>query len=452
VENRDPSNDPTRSHIWGTEPGAHRVLVFWDGGVTSRELPAGGTVVIGRSNECDISVLHPSVSRRHVAVRAGSPVLVEDLGSANGTRIGGVPLPRKTPTALEPGAVVEAGSVMIVVQTPGVASEAAPPTLPAAASPSPMQQLDRLTKLVAASGLSVILFGETGVGKEVMAERIHQGSTRAAGPLLRLNCAALPETLLESELFGHERGAFTGAVKSKPGLMEGAGGGSVFLDEVAELTLPTQAKLLRVIESREVMPLGGLHPRPIDVRFIAAANRDLRDLVEQGTFRRDLYFRLNGITLHIPPLRDRRDEIPRLAQEFVAAAAARLGAPPPVISPAALDALLRHAWTGNIRELRNTMDRAIVLSQGGRIEPLHLGLLVSPSPTRSQPLHEGGDAGLRRDVDAFERDRILDALKQAGGNQGRAAELLGVSRRTLVSRLSAYGLTKPRAGKGDGER
>ena len=451
---RDASNEATRSSgVDPAEGSGPRVLVFWDEGFTSRSFTPGMSLVIGRSMDCDVHVIHPSVSRRHVAVHAGPPVRVEDLGSANGTRISGTSLRPHTPVVLDPGSVVEAGSVMIVVHVPRCADQPpspsdAPPTEPLTA----MKRLDRLTRLVAASGLSVILVGETGVGKEVVAERLHGGSPRGSGPFVRLNCAALPETLLESELFGHERGAFTGAVKSKLGLLAFASGGSVFLDEIADLPLPTQAKLLRVLESREVLPLGALQPRPIDVRFIAAANRDLRQLVEQGTFRRDLYFRLNGITLSIPPLRERVGEIPKLAREFVSAASAKAGIAAPALSRRTLEALARHPWVGNVRELRNTIERALVLSEGAAIAPEHL---VLEGEAFSVPaVHPGSGrtaSGLRGDVGAYERARTLDALERAGGNQSRAAELLGVSRRTLVSRLSAYGVTKPRDGRGGPE-
>jgi two-component system response regulator AtoC len=445
----DQSDEATRSHVWGMVPGgAARVLVFWEGGAVVRDLADGATLVIGRSQDCDVHVIHPSVSRRHVAIHGGPPVTVEDLGSQNGTRISGEVLAPGKPMILAAGAVVEAGSAMVVLQTPAQSADGPGPSRASTALPaeSGMQRLERLLRLVAGSGLSVILLGETGVGKEVLAERIHRTSPRAPGPFVRLNCAALPEALLESELFGHERGAFTGAVKSKQGLLEVAAGGTVFLDEVAELSPATQAKLLRVLESREVLPLGALQPRSIDVRFIAATNRDLRALVERETFRRDLYFRLNGITLPIPPLRERKGEIEGLAREFMALASARAGRGVPSLSRSALDALMGHEWTGNVRELRNTVERAVVLCQGDAILPDHL-VLEAPPPTRagtpaSEAAPSDGQPALRSQVETFERARIMEALEQAGGNQSRAAELLGVSRRTLVARLSAYGLTK----------
>jgi transcriptional regulator with PAS, ATPase and Fis domain len=283
---------------------------------------------------------------------------------------------------------------------------------------------------------------------------------------VRINCAALAETLLESELFGHERGAFTGAVKAKTGLLEAGNGGTVLLDEVGEMPLTTQAKLLRVLESREVMRVGSIETRAIDVRLVAATNRDLPSLVAAGGFRSDLYFRLNGITIRIPPLRERRDEILPLARTFLAAAA--LGRPI-AFTPAALTKLEAYVWPGNVRELRNVVERAVVLSGGASaIDAHHLAveaMFFMPSgqpaqPTPQTPLARmsaptepppamfapapGAPGDLRADVEDFERKRIEQALAEAHGNQTRAAELLGISRRTLVSRLDAFGMPRPR--------
>jgi transcriptional regulator with PAS, ATPase and Fis domain len=424
-------------------------------------LVEGGTIVIGRAQECDVHVIHPSVSRRHVAIHAGPPAWVEDLGSVNGTRIFGRTLAHNARESLPDGAVIEAGSAMIVVQS-GLREDVRDRGSPAPLRPSDadghartatgMQRLERLCVLVAASELSVLLTGETGVGKEVFAERIHRGSPRASGPFMRLNTAALPETLLESELFGYERGAFTGAVQSKPGLFEVAMGGTVFLDEVGELPLATQAKLLRVLEAREVLRIGGLSPRPIDVRFVAATNRDLESLVARKEFRGDLYFRLNGITLNIPPLRERLDEVAPLARAFVAQAAARSKSHAPRISREALSTLESHMWPGNVRELRNTIERAVVLAAGATIDPEHLLLSGAADPTFAAPLVPAAPAAspphdLRNDIEQYERQRVLDALQQAGGNQTHAAKALGISRRTLVARLTAYGLTRRRSPK-----
>jgi transcriptional regulator with PAS, ATPase and Fis domain len=305
-----------------------------------------------------------------------------------------------------------------------------------------MQQTYELATRVAAGDISVLLLGETGAGKEILADFIHRASPRTKKPLVRLNCAALSEALLESELFGHERGAFTGAASAKAGLLETAQGGSVFLDEVGELPAAIQAKLLRVLEDRQVQPVGSLRPRPIDVRFIAATNRDLEADVERGAFRRDLYFRLNGVSLVVPPLRERPSEIEPLARLFLEQACARLKQPVPEIGAEALAAMKRHAWPGNVRELKNVLDRAALLAQGGPIGLAHLPPLASapPPPPPARP----PDADLRTDMAALERQRILDALESCAGNQTQAAKLLGMPRRTLVKRLAAYAIPRPR--------
>jgi transcriptional regulator with PAS, ATPase and Fis domain len=328
-----------------------------------------------------------------------------------------------------------------------------------------MQDLYSLAARVAPGTIAVLILGETGVGKEVLAEKVHLLSPRAERPYLRLNCAALSETLLESELFGHERGAFTGAVVAKPGLLETADGGSVFLDEVGELPLSTQVKLLRVIEDRTVLRVGGLKPRRIDVRFIAATNRELDAEVARGAFRQDLFFRLNGATLVIPPLRERLGEVPELVESFRRQAASQLGhATVPGISAEALATLQQYSWPGNIRELRNVIERAVLLCGAGPILPSHLPLekmrvtfsmvspaaLPPPAPRPSAPPDPSEvptPALLRRGAQLTpeaERAQIEEALLACGGNQTRAAQRLGIGRRTLINRLEEFGLVRPR--------
>jgi DNA-binding NtrC family response regulator len=509
-----------------------------------------------------------SVSRRHARLRVGRPITIEDLGSANGTRIGERRLRAGEPVALALGEVVDLGSVLIVVQP-----ESAPPRarrlwphgyfearveeecaraaqsgaslavarlqvgaeqeqeqLPAllAASLAPadvaatyapgeyelllvdvtpaeaearlarltgglgrraarlglacfprdgrtpealiarageavhgdaprvgpviadaaMQRLHRLVERIASGDISVLLLGETGVGKEVLAEVVHRRSPRSAGPFVKLNCAALAPTLLESELFGHERGAFTGAAQAKPGLLETAQGGTVFLDEIGELPLQLQSKLLRVLEERQVMRVGALKARAIDARFIAATNRDLETEVRERRFREDLYFRLNGVSLMIPPLRERQDEIPELARRFIVEACRRLKRRDlPRLGADALAALTRYSWPGNVRELRNAIERAVLLCSDDSITVEHLpvekmgALLPQVAPAAGPPSR---GAALWDDVERVERQRVVDALERCAGNQTRAATLLGISRPTLLSRMDAYGLPRPR--------
>jgi len=301
-----------------------------------------------------------------------------------------------------------------------------------------MQAVHQLAERVAHSMIAVLIVGETGVGKDLIAELVHRRSPRAAAPLLCLNCAALPEALLESELFGHDKGAFTGATHTKPGLLEVARGGTVFLDEIGELPLALQAKLLRVVESRQILRVGGLEPRPIDVRFVAATHRDLATEIRAGRFREDLYYRLNGITLVVPPLRERPTEIAELARLFVDECCARLNRrPAPSWSPEALAVFARHRWPGNIRELKNAVERAVVVCTGDVLEVEHL-----PDTLRTEAAAEpaGEEAVLRSRLVDLDRRRIQDALDRAGGNQSRAARSLGMARNTLIARMKAYGL------------
>ncbi|MCE9577546.1 MAG: sigma 54-interacting transcriptional regulator [Deltaproteobacteria bacterium] len=316
-----------------------------------------------------------------------------------------------------------------------------------------MKNLHRLLGRVAASDISVLVLGETGVGKEIVAERLHALSARVAAPLLRLNCAALAPDLLESELFGHERGAFTGAVGARPGLLETATGGTLFLDEVGDLPLALQAKLLRVLETRRVRRVGGDDDVAVDLRIVAATHRDLEAEVAAGRFRQDLLFRINGMTLVIPPLRERVDEIGPLATAFIAAYCRRHGRAPLPIDPAALRAMRRYEWPGNLRELRNVVERAVLLCTTPTITLAHLPADKMAStfemrklrPASSPPIAPAPPpVDLRGGMRAQERALIEDALARAGANQTRAAKLLGISRRTLIARLDEHGLPRPR--------
>jgi len=522
------SEDRTRSVApRALDPSARlRLIVFCGGQVSSHPVPRAGELVIGRGEDAHVRIDHVTVSRKHATILLGEQPLIVDHGSFNGTSIGGRKIAPNTPAALGIATIAELGETMVVLQVEGPDTVTGSRGL-AAAPPRPelseaMQHLYRLIDNVAQSNITVIVRGETGAGKEVVAEEIHRRSPRAPKPIVKLNCAALPEQLLEGELFGYERGAFTGATSAKPGLIEAADGGTLFLDEVGELPLATQAKLLRVVESREVLRLGSLRPKSIDVRFVAATHRDLEEMVAYGGFRQDLYYRLNGVSLVIPPLRERVDEIPRLANEFVARFCRESRRPTLPMSDAAMAVLKTHSWPGNVRELRNVIERAVVFCKTVAIAPEHLGLVdrssrppsnyPAPSghdqfgqaafaatayaPTPAAPMPQGGHrpsapplsaapgqrspqqppsahhpppsahppsqppyhhvsqppgastvafgSSLAAEVDALERERILAVLAQCGGNQTQAAEMLGISRRTLLRRLDEYAVPRPR--------
>jgi DNA-binding NtrC family response regulator len=587
------------------EAGFHLLVMSRDVFAT-HPLPASGALTIGRSASADIQLQDPLASRRHARLSIEDTIVVEDLTSANGTRVRDALIEPGHKVAVGPGEAIVVGTTCLMVQnnrsplvprrlwshayfenrleeecaraslagtsfeiarihvdrrapwmhvSPVLVREIKPPHLLAAYGPNEyevlfyaidseqahklleaaakglaeagfsarwgtawfprdgrtpdaliahasvplrstkeeaiaaelsdalggtMQRVNDVAARAAEGNINVLILGETGVGKEVLAQRIHRLSPRSDKPILCVNCAGLTESLLESELFGYEKGAFTGATQAKPGLLETAQGGTVFLDEVGELPLVIQAKLLRVIDGREVMRLGGLKARPIDVRFISATNRDIEAEVQRGTFRRDLFFRLNGISLTIPPLRQRLSEIPALCEKFLTNACVDFGRKPePVISARAMTLLRGYGWPGNIRELRNVIERAVVLCTGFEIGPEHLPiekirpllaedrcrLLPSPprlahttppepetrkvrsgsgapSPSRGRRTYRSeGGRGSARDED--ERQRIVDALAACAGNQSRAAMLLGMPRRTFVAKLAAYSIPRP---------
>jgi transcriptional regulator with PAS, ATPase and Fis domain len=283
---------------------------------------------------------------------------------------------------------------------------------------------------VAVTEATTCLQGESGTGKEVLARFIHRASPRTRGPFLAINCAALPETLLESELFGFERGAFTGAQQMKPGQMELAHGGVLFLDEITEMPLAAQAKLLRVLQEREFLRLGGMRPIKMDVRVIAATNQDLFSAVAHGRFRQDLYYRINVFDIRLPPLRERDQDILLLATSFLEELARTNGCPSVQLTPGAEAALLAYRWPGNVRELRNAIERASIVCEGPFIDAEHLSLAVKEE---MPPL-------AATDLRGLEQQAITRALREGGGNKARAARQLGISRTQLYSRLRKYGL------------
>ncbi len=501
-----------------------QLVVLGDHTSLSWVLPERGSFSVGRLSSCDFSIENPTLSRKHAIfhIEPGPRFLIEDQGSANGVRIAGTLIEPFRPLTVDPGVAIEMGAITLFVQRRPAVTRPKLAGLDGPNEPEPivvtgtmLSSGDSMLDRIAKSSLSVLILGETGVGKDVLAQALHRMSNRAGEKFQTLNCAALPENLIESEIFGHERGAFSGADRAKPGLFEVAHGGTVFLDEVGELPAAAQAKFLRFLESREILRVGALAPRTVDVRIIAATHRQLSGAQAYRGFRQDLYFRLAVLCLWVPPLRERRDEIPALAERFISEVCRKNNLPRrPVLSARATAALQAYSWPGNIRELRNVLDRVTVLCASDTIGPEHLNLNqpsaqvrhaarapvgmdgapapagpVSASPAVAHPpahrppplppellapssfpritpppmddlaasaapvvnipaaMISGRGAPLRTQISDMEKQQILNALAQCGGNQSRAAELLGISRRTLINRLEEYGVTRPRKGR-----
>jgi DNA-binding NtrC family response regulator len=320
--------------------------------------------------------------------------------------------------------------------------------------PGPMEKVLSLADQIAPSDASVLIEGESGTGKELIARHIHLKSKRTGERFVSVNCAAIPENLLESELFGHEKGAFTGAVARRIGKFEEASGGTLLLDEISEMDPHLQAKLLRAIQEREIDRVGGSQPVKVDIRVIATTNRDLAEDVHNGRFREDLFFRLNVVTLSLPPLRERLDDINLLAEQFAAKYAEVNALPPRPLEPAAIDALRQHHWRGNVRELENTMHRAVLLAEGETIGAE--AIMISDALGANESAGGAADdaAGMvGRTVADVERDLILNTLEHCLGNRTHAANILGISIRTLRNKLKLYSdQGMPVTAPGEGER
>lgn len=440
---------------------ALRLVVVEGGAVHDYPLPARGKLVIGRSTAADIRLEDTRVSREHLCLHVGEELEIEDLDSVNGTILHNQLITARRRIRIAPSDAVTVGSVVLIVQpadaagetplattSPGAEQSFASILVPGVLVEDPrMRRVYELAARVALGDVNVLILGESGTGKELVATAVHRCSRRAEKPFVSFSCAALPESLLENELFGHERGAFTGANQDKQGILECAPGGTLFLDEVGEMSPAVQAKLLRVLETKELLRVGGHKPRRIDVRFVSATNRRLSDEVLLGHFRRDLYFRLNTVTIEVPPLRERRGEILPLASHFIATlSAADAHESIPRLSVTAERALEAHSWPGNVRELRGAIQRALLLCDG-EILPEHLALETWSSPTTTTvaiPTRAGVKETFHTEVAELERRRILEALEACNGNQTRAAERLGIARRTLLKRLDEYGLPRPR--------
>ena len=446
------------------------LVVFSSEEVRTFPLPREGAVTIGRGEGNAVRIDDPSVSRNHAVLHVGSRLTIQDLGSANGTMVrdragaGSVGETLNVRQLLGRDADLKVGDTILFGTASVVVRHKPIVDLPDLTTDNPgviirdpaMRLIYEQAARAARTQINVLILGETGVGKEVLARAIHLHSARSKGPFQAINCAVLTESLQESELFGHEKGAFTGAHQPRAGLFESANGGTVFLDEVGDLSPGTQAQLLRVLEERAVKRLGSNRSRPVDVRIVAATNRD----IESGTasrFRQDLFFRLNGISLLIPPLRERQQEIESLARMFVTTACRGVErTAPPRLSADTLDILRQHEWKGNVRELRNAIERAVALCPGETILPEHLPptllkamesrrttALVAANPP-DRPASKNGSANLASEIDTLEKTRILEMLADCAGNQTQAARKLGISRGTLIARLAAFGVRRPR--------
>lgn len=430
-------------------------------------LPRSGSVLVGRAAEADLRIEAAAMSRRHARfIVADGEISVIDMESHNGTRVNGERI--AAVRTLAAGDVVSMGDVVFIVHCePRAASDDRSSDAGAAvrytlgdrtivvADPAMIQVFDLIRRL-AARDMPILIVGETGTGKESAASALHEWSPRAHKPFVSLNCATLPETLVESELFGHERGAFSDAKTAKPGLLERAHEGTIFLDEVNEMSEKVQAKLLRVLETKRIRRLGELSEREVDVRVVSATNRDLAEESRAGRFRRDLFFRLSVGCVSLPPLKHRPREIPILARMFLAEERARFGQPPAELSWAAQQALAAYSWPGNVRELKNAMAWAAAMAADAVVEPWHLPANVSaprsdasadtaypPFPTSAGPAGPPSSrrTSLAEEVRQLELSRIQEALDEAGGVQVRAAALIGMPLRTFVYKLKQFGIS-----------
>jgi two-component system, NtrC family, response regulator PilR len=341
---------------------------------------------------------------------------------------------------------IDLGSLRRLITTTlrlGEANDAAPPgaTLKLLGDSRPMQQLRGMIAKVARSQAPVHISGDSGTGKELVARLIHESGPRAEGPFVPVNCGAIPSELMESELFGHKKGSFTGAVADKEGLIRSAEGGTLFLDEVADLPLHMQVKLLRVIQEKAVRPVGETREVPVDVRILSATHRKLEDLVKAARFREDLYYRINVIELHVPALRERLDDVPQLVDMLLDRVSQQIGVPRPEMGDEAMDKLLSYAYPGNVRELENILERAVTLCSEDRIAPGDIQLKQGAGPVELPPLgEEVGPDGLEGQLEHIEREAIVKALEQTRYNKTKAAAVLGMTFRQLRYRVKKLGI------------
>jgi DNA-binding NtrC family response regulator len=418
-------------------------LIIAPGTADERKYPVRERpLCIGKDPAAEICLTDQTVSRRHAEVRRTSDgVQIRDLGSLNGTHVEGVAVQE---AVLRTGAMITVGQTSIrfeLASATGARAAASPPPIPAAAATprfgaavgksEVMRQVFALLARIAPSDLTVTLIGETGTGKDILARAVHDASGRRAGPFVVFDAGAVAPTLIESELFGHEKGAFTGAVSEHAGVFERASGGTVFLDEIGELALDLQPKLLRVLEQRQVTRIGGGEPRAVDVRIIAATNRDLEAEVRAGRFREDLYFRLSAAVVRVPALRERRDDIAELVEMFTSELTPRLK-----VSPEALAVLSSYDWPGNVRELKNVLAGAAAVADRPLLEPRDF--ILFQRRQREPTLDKLPLAG--RTLESIERATIRQTLEKFGGNKTKTAKALGIAASTLYEKIKKYDL------------
>jgi transcriptional regulator with PAS, ATPase and Fis domain len=429
--------DPTLSlDLDKGKPGAAAWLIVAPGTTGERRVPIGNSPIsIGKDPEADVCLEDPHVSRRHAEIRrTREGVFLRDLESRNGTQVDGIAVDG---ARLESGVTITLGTTALRFETASAWSERelpadAPTRFGAAFGKSDtIRRVFALLARIAPSDLTVTILGETGTGKDVIARAIHDTSPRRSKPFGVFDCGAVAATLIESELFGHEKGAFTGAISDHPGAFERVNGGTLFLDEIGELALDLQPRLLRVLEQRRIARVGSVEDRPIDVRIVAATNRNLEAEVAAGRFREDLYFRLSPAVVLLPPLRDRPGDLPDLVVAF-----AEQVRPGLQVSRDAVAVLASHDWPGNVRELRNVIEGAAAVSNAKVIEPKDLILFQK---RRRVPTLEGLPLG-GRTLESIERAAIRKTLEQVGGNKTKAAQALGIAPSTLYAKLKKYDL------------
>jgi len=411
---------------------AAAVLVVAPGTPDERRIELGSrALTIGSDPDAHIRVSDPHVSRRHAEVaRVDASVVVRDLDSRNGTYVDGIAVKE---AILHDRATIRIGATTLRFETE---TKAAGPTGPRrmgdaiGASPE-MQQVFEVLERLAPSDLTITILGETGVGKDVLARGVHAASARSAGPFIVFDCGAATPTLIESALFGHEKGAFTGATAAVAGAFERADGGTLFFDEIGELHLDLQPKLLRALEQRRIQRIGSTTEIPVNVRILAATNRDLEAEVAAGRFRQDLFFRLSAAVVSVPPLRDRLADLPELVDTILVAEGRRLR-----VTQDTLDALTSYDWPGNVRELRNVLSAAAAMADADLLEPRHL--LFFKTKRRDPTLADAPLAG--RTLESIERAAIVQTLKVADGNKTKTAKALGIAASTLYEKMRRYGI------------